>query len=175
MEIHNYTGALRIATGDGSQESGRILDLCIAPGAFLNTAVKLNPGFEAVAFSLPASKGGHDILIESVEGFDVTETRFLDITMLVADILGVSRVSTTTIPASHPDADNFVTERQLDQTETFDLVLCDGQVLCNHGRASYREGRREPTRLLTSQFILGLQYLRPGGPIATFRVDPTTL
>jgi hypothetical protein len=99
-----------------------------------------------------------------VEGFNVKETRFLGITMLAADIMGVSKVSATSIPAPHPDAENFVIERQLDQNETFDLVLCDGQVLRNHERASYREGlRRQYTRLLMSQLILGFQHLRPGG------------
>lgn len=122
---------------------GRILDLCMAPGGFLGTAMKLNPRFEAVAFSLPASKGGHGILLDSsVAGFNIVETRFLDISMLAADTMGVSRVSATTIPTQHPNAENFVTERQLPQTEIFDLVLCDGQVLRNHERGSYREGLR---------------------------------
>lgn len=98
----------------------------MAPGGFLATAMKLNPGSEAMAFSLPTSEGGQGVLLESVQGFNVEETRFLDITMLAADIMGVSRVSATTIPTPHLDAENFITERQLGQTEIFGLVLCDG-------------------------------------------------
>jgi hypothetical protein len=98
-EMQNYTGALKIPTHDGGQgQPGSILDLCMAPGGFLGTAMKLNPGSEAVAFSLPTSKGGHDVLLESVEGLNVEETRFLDITMLATDIMGVSRVSATATP-----------------------------------------------------------------------------
>lgn len=51
--MQNFTGALKIPNYDEGQESegerGRIIDLCIAPGGFLGTAMKLNPGSEAVA------------------------------------------------------------------------------------------------------------------------------
>ncbi|TKA74652.1 hypothetical protein B0A55_07964 [Friedmanniomyces simplex] len=67
----------------------------------------------------------------------------------------------TNIPEEHPDHDNFL-PRALQLGETYDLVICDGQVLCTHARAKYREGR-EATRLAVTQLALGLEHLTPGG------------
>ncbi|KAF3390698.1 hypothetical protein DPV78_011308 [Talaromyces pinophilus] len=159
MEMQYLSGAWKIRSqNDSGTRSGRILDLSMAPGGLLAVAMRMNPGSEAVAFSLSTSKGGTEILLESVKGFTVEGTGFLDITMLAADM------EVTTIPTQHPDAGNFFTKRQLAETEIFDLVLCDGQGQLNHGRASYREGqKREPIRLLMSELVLDLEHLRPGG------------
>ncbi|KUL86806.1 hypothetical protein ZTR_04824 [Talaromyces verruculosus] len=123
MEMQYLSGALKIRSPDGSgARPGRILDLCMAPGGLLAAAMRMDPGSEAVAFSMPTSKGGTEILLESVKGFTVEVTGFLDITMLAAD------TGVTTIPTPHPDAGNLFTKRQLAETEIFDLVLYDGQV-----------------------------------------------
>ncbi|KAK8036758.1 hypothetical protein PG994_015255 [Apiospora phragmitis] len=131
---------------------GSILDMCAAPGGFLATAIRINPDAEVVAFSLPPSDGGYNVLLppDKMQCVD-----FLDVTMLAAD-MGV-----TVIPPGHPDAGKFL-PRQLPEMRFFDLVLCDSQVLRTHERATYCE-LREPLRLKTTQLSLGLEHLRPRG------------
>ncbi|KAI1393117.1 uncharacterized protein F4822DRAFT_439325 [Hypoxylon trugodes] len=146
-EIHQSTNAFAIRSREP-----RILDMCMAPGGFLATALKHNPGAKGLAFSLPPSSGGHRVLIQNSSA---VEQRFLDITMLAAD-MGVEE-----IPKDHPDAGNFLSQ-QLRPNQLFDLALCDGQVLRTHERSEYRE-KRESRRLTVVQLALSLEYLRPGG------------
>ncbi|VUC23838.1 unnamed protein product [Clonostachys rosea] len=149
-ELHDATGAFSM--NPPYDRKPRILDMCMAPGGYLHTALQKAPGAEALAFSLPASHGGHRVLLRQTQS---VECRFLDVTMLAADM------GTDTIPASHPEADEFL-ERQLQATEKFDLVLCDGQVLRTHIRPEYRECQ-EAIRLDTVQLVLGLEHLEPLG------------
>lgn len=184
-ELHTNTGALRVspraarraavtAASEVSAPPARILDMCAAPGGFLEVALSKNPGAHAVAFSLPESLGGHRMLLP--QNANVT-LKFLDVTMLAADMgmnvtktgTRVETITTTAtmgIPDDHPDKDNFILERQLQSEQLFDLVLCDGQVLRTHKdhRAPYRE-RREASRLTLTQLALGLEHLRPGGTL----------
>ncbi|KAF4547259.1 Hypothetical protein D9617_49g041200 [Elsinoe fawcettii] len=150
-DIHETTGCLYI--GNPSRGDARILDCCMAPGGFLSVCLEINPGHHAVAFTLPADDGGHEVLLPLDDGRVMT--KFLDITMLSGD------VGVTTIPFDHPDAVNFLPQ-QLPIGQTFDIVLCDGQVLRMHQRASYRE-TREARRLTLSQLILGLEHINSGG------------
>jgi hypothetical protein len=108
----------------------------MAPGGFLATALRLNPRACALGFSLPPSEGGHKVLLPEDPNIEV---RFLDITMLAAD-MGVSD-----IPPENPEAKSFF-PRPFNPGQVFDLVLCDGQVLRTHVRACYRE-TREASRL----------------------------
>lgn len=164
-ELHQRTGALRIApkavrrATATSAPSSSILDMCAAPGGFLDVALSTNPQAQAVAFSLPEALGGHKMLLPDSEN---VAFRFLDVTMLAADM----GLSIDDIPTDHPDRDNFIFERHLAPEVCFDLVLCDGQVLRTHAdhRAAYRE-RREATRLTLTQLALGLAHLRPGGTL----------
>lgn len=89
----------------------------------------------------------------------VVEIKFLDITMLSGEM----GLSDSDIPDSHPDKENFITERPFYGKE-FDLVFCGGTVVRNHAqtRSGYRN-HREGTRLLTSQLVLALERIRPGG------------
>ncbi|KAG7424424.1 hypothetical protein Forpi1262_v014342 [Fusarium oxysporum f. sp. raphani] len=146
-EIHNTTMGLATRTFPGT-----ILDMCVAPGGFLATAKRLNPGAEVMGFSLPPSDGGYSVLLPEDKESCV---RFLDITMLAAD-MGV-----TTLPEDHQDIGEFL-PRQFKETQLFELVICDGQVLRTHTREPYREPR-EPTRLKTVQLALGLEHMKPGG------------
>ncbi|KAF2135091.1 uncharacterized protein K452DRAFT_239995, partial [Aplosporella prunicola CBS 121167] len=45
-----------------------------------------------------------------------------------------------------------------------DLAICDGQVLRNHPRQSYRE-QVEASRLILSQLVFSLQRIKPRGTI----------
>ncbi|KAJ5356532.1 hypothetical protein N7517_011141 [Penicillium concentricum] len=151
-EIDTATNVFKIQQVDSAPPA--ILDMCMAPGAFLEIALRKNPGSHALAFSLPVSCGGYRSRLAS--GLNAKRV-FLDVTMLAADM------DVDQIPEGHEDAENFL-PRQLEQSRLFDLVICDGQVLRQHTRALYRESR-EAKRLATTQLALGLQHLRPGGTI----------
>lgn len=149
-ELHATTDAFSL--NPPCDRKPRILDLCMAPGGYLHTALQKAPGAEALAFSLPVSHGGHQVHLRQTQG---VECRLLDVTMLAADM------GTDNIPASHPEFDGFI-KRQLQPTERFDLVLCDGRVLRTHIRPEYRESQ-EAVRLHTVQLVLGLEHLEPLG------------
>ncbi|KAK8029435.1 hypothetical protein PG993_010726 [Apiospora rasikravindrae] len=160
-EIHKATNAFLISSPKNGKP--RILDMCVAPGGFLATALRFNPEAEAVGFSLPVSMGGHKMRMPESDRVRLT---YVDITMLAGDMgLGADD-----IPPGHPDHDRFVLQRQLTprpspsegQEDLFDLCFCDGQVLRTHQRADYRE-KREARRLITTQLALALGHLRPGG------------
>ncbi|KAK1974206.1 hypothetical protein LZ30DRAFT_775460 [Colletotrichum cereale] len=150
QEIHLATNAFLIQK-DGSSQP-KVLDMCMAPGGYLETVLKMNPKARAVGFSLPVESGGHRVLLPPQKR---VELRLLDITMLAED-MGV-----TDVPVEHPEHAKFLL-RQLNPEDLFDLVLCDGQVLRTHSREDYRE-KREARRLTLTQLALGLQHTRPGG------------
>ncbi|OQE07226.1 hypothetical protein PENVUL_c014G08193 [Penicillium vulpinum] len=149
-EIDRATNAFKIQQVDSTPPA--ILDICMAPGAFLQIALKKNPGSHALAFSLPVSRGGYRSRLASGSN---TKRVYLDVTMLAAD-MGMDQ-----IPEGHEDAENFL-PRQFEEGQLFDLVICDGQVLRQHLRGAYRESR-QAKRLVTTQLALGLQHVRPGG------------
>ncbi|GFF57415.1 hypothetical protein IFM46972_10786 [Aspergillus udagawae] len=149
-DMHRLTGVFQIKSPSPDQNC--ILDMCMAPGGFLATALRLNPEAHALGFSLPKCNGGHNVLLPKHPRVTL---KFLDITMLAAD-MGLSD-----IPSEHPDTRNFL-PTQFEPGQVFDLVLCDGQVLRNHDRAAYRE-HREARRLTITQLSLGLKHIKPGG------------
>ncbi|EED11939.1 hypothetical protein TSTA_000170 [Talaromyces stipitatus ATCC 10500] len=148
--MHRVTGVFHIKNlyCDGYS----ILDMCMAPGGFLAIALSCNPEAQALAFSLPRIDGGHRVLLPKRPSVTL---KFLDVTMLAED-MGLS-----CIPNEHPDAGNFLPS-QFDPRQSFDLIICDGQVLRNHGRADYRV-RTEASRLCLTQLTIALNHLTPGG------------
>ncbi|CAJ2500328.1 Uu.00g031810.m01.CDS01 [Anthostomella pinea] len=99
-ELHEATGAFTIAPLSGTWSVPRILDLCMATGGFLQTALSKNLGDRAVAFTLPSSQGGHSVFLRderksipsaSINLPDISNVsiKFADITMFAAD-MGVS-------------------------------------------------------------------------------------
>ncbi|KAL4821881.1 hypothetical protein BDW67DRAFT_171903 [Aspergillus spinulosporus] len=156
-DMNRLTGVFGIkplTSDEGSRPA--ILDLCMAPGGFLATALKINPAAQALAFTLPESEGGHKVALELRKYPSVTP-HFLDITMLATD-MGIPAAE---FPPSHPDFASFF-PAHFDAEQRFDLALCDGQVLRTQARAAYRE-KREATRLTLTQLILSLERLKPGG------------
>ncbi|KAL9565615.1 hypothetical protein ACKAV7_009797 [Fusarium commune] len=150
QELQDNNQAFTVQADPGKPPN--ILDICMAPGGFLAAALKFNPDARALAFSLPHEKGGHRVLMPNNVK---VEKKCLDITMLAED-MGCEK-----IPKDHPDANNFLPQ-QLETGQLFDLIICDGQVLRTHLRASYREDC-EARRLTTAQLALGLEHVEPGG------------
>ncbi|ROV96607.1 hypothetical protein VPNG_08995 [Cytospora leucostoma] len=156
-EMQGATGAFSISTNNQDTGPPMILDMCTAPGNYLEYALQINPGACAVGFSLPYDKGGHELIVRTSGAVRIS---LLDITLLAADM----GVADSDIPPDHPHARDFLPARQLRAGRAFDLAICDGQVLRNHEphRAAYREAR-EARRLTLTQLALGLEHLRPGG------------
>ncbi len=149
---------MQVATGAFSQnnrsEDGiKILDLCMAPGGYTASALKYNPTAKAIGITLPPDTGGHEVLLNSYRSTVI----YHDITMFAKEF------GTEEIPRTHPGRDSFSLERPF-INQRFDFVICDGQVLRTHDRPEYRE-RTEANRLTSSQLILALQRIRPGGTL----------
>lgn len=158
-ELDNATAALSGAPFPPGHRRRMVLDLCMAPGGFTLGAMIACRDAHIRAISLPPSAGGHKVLLKESRGEKRVTVQFLDITMLAVE-MGVSLAE---IAPTHPDAGNFLSDRPY-LGEQFDLVFCDGQVLRGHARHCYRE-KREATRLATSQLVLALSRIRPGGTL----------
>ena len=146
-----------------------VLDLCLAPGGFTTATLTHNPRVSVHGITLPLALGGYEVRIPRWQtDTRIAAIRFLDITMLAGE-MGVTvdgdGDDAALVPATHPDAGRFLFERPF-AGEQFDLVFCGGTVVRNHARAAYRcRTGCESVRLLTSQLVLGLGRLRPGGTL----------
>ncbi|KAL4748306.1 hypothetical protein BDW72DRAFT_195930 [Aspergillus terricola var. indicus] len=157
FDMNRATGILEIKASTSDADSPpAILDLCMAPGGFLATALNINPTAQALTFTLAQTEGGDKVVLELHKYNNVT-AHFLDITMLATD-MGIPAAE---FPPSHPDIARFLPVH-FDAEQRFDLALCDGLVLRTQARAAYRE-KREATRLILTQLILSLEHLKPGG------------
>ena len=131
----------------------------MAPGGYSASALKYSPHACVSGITLPASLGGHQLLIPCGRNDPRVRVMFADITMLAAEY------GMTDIPDHHPDNLNFSPKRPW-ATKSFDLVFCDGQVLRTHAphMLNYRQ-LREAERLACSQLILAMQRIKPGGTL----------
>ena len=139
-----------------------VLDLCLAPGGFSTAVLRHNPRHDVSLYgiTLPIKMGGYEVRIPNWNTDPrIADIKFLDITMLSGEM----GLSYSDIPASHPDKNNFIAERPFPDKQ-FDLIFCGGTVVRNHAqtRSEYRN-HHEGTRLLTSQLVLALERIRPGG------------
>ncbi|EEU45632.1 uncharacterized protein NECHADRAFT_80728 [Fusarium vanettenii 77-13-4] len=134
-----------------------LLDMCMAPGAFLVQILDKYPNAQVRAMSLPLKDGGHQVRL----GHHNVAVEFRDITMLAADM----SMQIEDVPASGPDPGNLEFAKVFSDSERFDLVLCDGAVRRTHQRTTWREGR-EATRLTITQLAIGLEHLNNGGTMA---------
>ncbi|KAI1878018.1 uncharacterized protein JN550_000200 [Neoarthrinium moseri] len=151
-ELDKVSGIL----ADLKQVGGpKALDLCMAPGGFAGSVLRLIRGSSVCGITLPVEEGGHPMTMPFWELKANLKTLWLDITMLATEM------GLTDIPSEHPEAAKFSTVRPF-EGEAFDLVFCDGQVLRTQPRPSYRE-IKERVRLLNSQLVLALQRIKPGG------------
>lgn len=131
-----------------------LLDMCMAPGAFVVQVLDKYPNAQVKAMTLPLKDGGHQVRL----GHHNVAVEFRDITMLAAD-MGMQMKD---VPTSGPDPGNLEFTKVFSDSERFDLVLCDGAVRRTHQRTTWREGR-EATRLTLTQLAIGLEHLNNGG------------
>ncbi|RPA91504.1 hypothetical protein L873DRAFT_1714037, partial [Choiromyces venosus 120613-1] len=134
----------------------RVLDVCMAPGAFTEFALRRNPRCFVDGITLPVESGGHEVLLRTSGRRNLTIS-FTDLTLHTTYLPPGVRV-----PEHFPDRHAFATNPPLPQmSPPYDLVICDGQRLRTHEQAGFRSW--EPGRLLLSQLILALTNIRPGG------------
>ncbi|KAF5599311.1 methyltransferase family [Fusarium pseudocircinatum] len=152
IDLDRATDVLRL----DEVEQPALLDMCVAPGGFVDTAAALsrNPDIYIRAMSLPVEQGGHAVKILDTK----VDVEYRDITTLAAD-MGITEDD---VPLNFPGPHDFLFENVLGDNEKFDLVFCDGQVLRTHPRAEWREPR-EATRLTLTQIALGLEHMKKDG------------
>lgn len=131
------------------------LDICMAPGGYSSTVLKYNPCAKVCGLSLPIDQGGHDVLLPGWQKDKRVTIKFIDITMLAAEI-GFPDL----ILQNHPQASKFSNDLPF-RGQTFDIVFCDGQVLHTHARA--QGVKDEAPRLSSAQIIIALQRIKQGG------------
>jgi len=135
------------------------LNLCMAPGGFAKAALTRNHRVRVRGRSLPASAGGHEFLITSWERDARLAVRFLDITMLAAE-MGVAD-----IPADHPWA-RYLPRRG------FRPGLLRRAAAAAHIRPVWRTSPRDAGRLATAQLVLALQRILAGGTLVVLPHKP---
>jgi 23S rRNA U2552 (ribose-2'-O)-methylase RlmE/FtsJ len=157
-EMQAKTSAL--TPGDLGVHAFQALDLCMAPGGFTWGTLEYNPDAVAFGITLPPESGGYKNWLT----LPAERVKFMDITMLAGEF------GTETIPTSHPDHSRFLAERPF-VDQRFQLIFCGGAILRGHERADYRR-KFERTRLTTSQLILAMQRIIPGGTMVVLLRRP---
>ncbi|KAL8658725.1 MAG: hypothetical protein Q9202_007458 [Teloschistes flavicans] len=129
----------------------------MAPGAYTSIILNHHPGALVSGITLPVESGGHRVGIP--HGLDDPRVKVLfeDLTMFVSEMVD----DHFQIPSTHPDAGKFIKQSPY-TNETFDIVLCDGQVLRTHDRAAFRE-KREHWRLHSMELVFGMTRIKTGG------------
>ncbi|TVY45877.1 hypothetical protein LOCC1_G005042 [Lachnellula occidentalis] len=158
LEMQAKTSAL--TPGDLGVQPFQVLDLCMAPGGFTWGTLEYNPNAIAYGITLPPDMGGYKNSFPLSAGY----VKFLDITMLASEF-GMG-----TIPTSHPDHSLFLAERPF-VDQRFQLIFCGGAVLRGQERSEHRR-EFERTRLTTSQLILAMQRIIPGGTMVVLLRKP---
>lgn len=155
-ELHDSTNAFSVRSPGGA--GAKALNLCMAPGGYTWYFLKRFPKATVKGITLSPEDGGHPMYLPHGDDDPRVQVLYMDITMLAVEF----GTSIANVPAQHPEAAKFIAERPF-LGETFELVVCDGQVLRTHQHGRNRD--REILRLLTAQLILGLNRIKPGGTL----------
>ncbi len=153
-ELHETTDAFYVHKTFGAQVTS--LNLCMAPGGYTWTFLEKNRKGLAYGITLSEDDGGHPMYLAHGDEDKRVEVEWMDITLLASEL----GTSLERVPAQHPESDKFTAYSPF-HGQTFNIVICDGQVLRIHKHKRDRE--REVARLLLSQLILGMQRIKPGG------------
>lgn len=156
IQLHEATQAFYVKKKFGSGYEASSLNLCMAPGGYTWQFLQRNPNATACGLTLPPEKGGHPMYLPYGDKDPRVAVEYLDITLLTEEF-GIPREA---VPKQHPEAESFSLYRPF-LGKSFDVVICDGQVLRIHQHQ--RDRAREVPRLLVSQLILGMQRIKPGG------------
>lgn len=158
-----------------------VLDICMAPGGFTASILKHHPSARVSGLSLPLENGGHKMRVRRGGRDQPVNIKYLDITMLIADLYPSPGASLSTtpqegsqvIPISHPRAHLLIpnTRPYFTTPPIFGLAVCDGQVLRTHNPPLPEKGS-EATRLDCAQLIIALTRLRNGGTLIMLRHRP---
>jgi hypothetical protein len=157
-EMQATTSAL--TPGDLGVQPFQALDLCMAPGGFTWGTLKYNPNAVAYGITLPTEIGGY----KNWFTLPAENIKYIDVTMLASEF------GLETVPTSHPDHSLFLAERPF-VDQRFQLIFCGGAVLRGHERSEHMR-KFERTRLTTSQLILAMQRIIPGGTMVTLLRRP---
>lgn len=155
-ELHNSTNAFSVRSPGGT--GAKALNLCMAPGGYTWYFLTKFPNAIVKGITLPVEEGGHPIYIPNGDADPRVHVLYMDITMLAVEF----GTLISDVPLQHPEAEKFSADRPFLE-ESFELVVCDGQVLRTHRHERKRE--REALRLLNAQLILGLNRIKPGGTL----------
>lgn len=153
-KMQSATNIFTLPTATSSR-APTILGFGFAPGGFVEKALALNPTATATGFSIAHAVGGIPVLISGPN----LQTHYADITLMAGDL----GITPDQIPASHPDATQFL-PRLIRPRAQFDLVTCEGGVLRPHvSRLGVHREVREAHRLRAAQLALGLARVKSGG------------
>ena len=163
-ELHEKADPFYVKKKFGAEVTS--LNLCMAPGGYTWSFLNRNRNALAFGITLPVEEGGHPMYLEHGEKDKRVEVEWLDLTMLTAEL----GTPVEKVPSKHPEAAKFTAYSPF-RGKTFDIVICDGNVLRVHQHQ--RDMDREAYRLLFSQLIFGLERTKPGGNfiILLHRVD----
>lgn len=172
-ELDDATGAfsqLGASENDGDRGPINVLDLCMAPGGFSASILERRPTAHISGLSLPLDNGGHKMFVLHGDRDSRINVKYLDITMLTADLYPTSPTSvrqddTPLIPTTHPSFNRLIpnTRPYYGTSPAFDLAICDGQVLRTHYPKP--PNNTEPARLCCAQLVLALTRLKTGGTL----------
>jgi len=154
----------------------RCLDTAMAAGAFAHYFLSQNPRAAVDGLSLPVESGGHPMLIQDadqilgvkpgLQGKGTANITWTDVTLHPFFLPQGKKY-----PEEFPDKLAFDNNQPLPphlqsppskpSDRVYNIVFCDGAYLRTHQHAQLR--RWEAARLLVSQLILGLSFIKSGG------------
>ncbi|THV69348.1 NAD(P)-binding protein [Aureobasidium pullulans] len=134
-----------------------ILDLCMAPGGLVTSALEVNKSAKVGTFSLPSVKGGHNVMINFGPRDERVKVRFMDITMFAEEF------GSPTDRKHHLDWTSL-RQKWPYHTSHYDLVICDG-VPMRGQNLDDNAISVQPMRLTCAELYLGLKRIRRGGTL----------
>ena len=131
------------------------LDMGMAPGGFSSTILTYYPTTKIRAVTLSNKDGGHAVQMSRHPN---VKLEFRDINTLAGD-LGIE-----TLPETHHATSMKLTTKRLFSNESYDVVICGGQVVRNQDRPASRN-KLEARRLTLSQLVIAMEHIKTDGTL----------
>ncbi|KAF8429042.1 hypothetical protein EV426DRAFT_206655 [Tirmania nivea] len=155
----------------------RCLDTSMAPGGFAQYFLSQNPRATVDGLSLPVESGGHSMLLQDANKTLGVRPRPQDKDVNIAwtdvTLHPLFLPQGKEYPEEFPDKPAFDGNQPLHphlqsppnkpSDRVYDIIISDGAYLRIHAHAQLRHW--EAGRLLVSQLILGLSFIKPGGSV----------